>query len=330
MHIACVGNAILDTLVAFAPSDLETYVQDGKLVLPLGEKILVASSQLELGGNAANVSVGLSRLGYQTSLFAEVGDDLLGNFIQQSLAKDQVDTSGMKKSGKTAMDISVNAKVDRVILVDHQMRLNEFELPFDTLDGVYLTSLGNNWQKVYEYVTQARARKDFMLACNPGSVQLKEIDTFLPFLKQIDLLCINVQEAGVLTGMTETLQKGKDREKTRMHIKELCEKLFSLGVKIVVITDGIAGSYAATSEERKILFCPTFSTPIVELTGAGDGFATGFLASYLTTRSLEDGLLSGTANGSSVVEYVGAQMGLLTPEKMEERKKLAETPIETI
>lgn len=330
MHIACLGNAIVDSLLEFSSSDVQTYLREGNLSLPLGAKILVSSSEVALGGNASNVSVGLSRLGYQASLFAEIGDDLFGTYIQQTLASEQVDISGMKRSGKTAMDVSLNAKQDRVIFVDHQSRGNDFHLPFETLDGVYLTSMGNNWQNMYQKVVDARTQKDFVIACNPGSVQLKEVDLFLPFLKDITILVVNVEEAAMLVKSEERFEKGKDKAKTQAYIKELFEKLFAYGPEIVVITDGIQGSYAAKKDDKKIYFCHTFDTPILEKTGAGDGFATGFFASYLKDGSIEEALISGTANGSSVVEYVGAQKGLLTKESIEQRKQLARRPLEVI
>jgi sugar/nucleoside kinase (ribokinase family) len=179
-------------------------------------------------------------------------------------------------------------------------------------------------------VVDARTQKDFVIACNPGSVQLKDVDTFITFLCHLSILVVNVEEAALLAKLDGKLEKGKDKEKTQAYIKEVFEKLFTYGPEIVVITDGIEGSYAAKKDDRKIYFCHTFDTPILEKTGAGDGFATGFLASYLKDSSIEEALISGTANGSSVVEYVGAQKGLLTKEKMEERKQLARRPLEVL
>ena len=330
MHIACVGNAILDALIAFSPADLQEYSTDSALTLPLGDKILISQSELQIGGNAANVSVGLSRLSHQASIFAEIGDDLLGRFIEQSLAQEQVDTKHVVKKGKTALDIVLNAQIDRVILVDHQKRSNEFVLPYESLDGVYLTSLADNWENVYSQACEASKLHPLTIACNPGSVQLKEKERFLPFLPHITILIVNVQEAAQLINHTKKIKKGESEKKTREYIRELFTGLFSLGGSVVVITDGIAGSYAASKEDKKIYFCPTFGTPVVEKTGAGDAYATGFFASFLTGSPMEGRLLSGTANGSSVVEHVGAQRGLLTAEEMIERKKLAKSPVEVL
>lgn len=330
MHVACVGNAIIDALVEFSPDDLQTYVRDGSLALPLGDKILIAQSELQLGGNASNVSVGFSRLGHQSTLFAEIGDDLLGSVIQQTLAQEQVDTKGIVKKGKTALDVSLNAKQDRVILVDHQQRGNIFEIPYERYDAVYLTSLGSHWGDIYTQVCTARAAQKLVVACNPGSVQLKEKERFLPFLKQLDVLILNVEEAALLAGRRVVIKKGESAEKTRELIRSLFEGLFAQGGSLIVITDGTAGSYVAKSGEQQIHFCATFGTPVVEKTGAGDAFAVGFLASFLEGGSREESLLSGTANGSSVVEYIGAQKGLLTVSQMQERKKLAQKPVEVI
>lgn len=330
MHVACVGNAIIDALVEFSPDDLQTYVHDGSLTLPLGDKVLISQSELQLGGNASNVSVGFSRLGHQARLFAEIGDDLLGNVIQQTLAQEQVDTSGVIKKGKTALDVALNARQDRVILVDHQQRSNTFVIPHEELDAVYLTSLGSKWEEIYTDVCAARTERKFVVACNPGSVQLKEKETFFPFLKQLDVLILNVEEAALLIGYEQRVRKGESEEKTREQIHTLFEGLFHAGSSLVVITDGTAGSYAAKSSEQQMYFCTTFGTPVVEKTGAGDAFAAGFLASFLAGGSLEESLLCGTANGSSVVEHIGAQKGLLTVDQMQERKKLAQKPVEVI
>lgn len=316
MHIACVGNAILDILFQFPSGDVSSYVSAGHLQFPLGAKVLIDSYELQLGGNASNVSVGLSRLGYQTSLFAEMGDDLFSEYIHQALRQEQVETSHVVKKGKTSLGISLNAVEDRVILVDHQQRSNEFDLPYETLDGVYVTSLGNNWEKVYTTVLSQCREKGIPVFCNPGSVQLKEKDVFSPFLSDFEVLFVNVEEAGILVDYKIPLKKHQSAKENREIIRELMDGLFEKGVKAVVITDGVEGSYASTKEEGKIYHTPISDLPIVEKTGAGDAFATGFLGTFLESHELKQALPAGTLNAGSVVSKIGAQPGLQTKEQL--------------
>ena len=316
MHIACVGNAILDILFQFPSTDVASYVSNHTLQFPLGAKILIDSYELQLGGNASNVSVGLSRLGYQTSLFAEMGDDLFSEYIGESLKKDQVDITHLVKTGKTSLGISLNAVEDRVILVDHQKRNNDFTLPYESLDGVYLTSLGDNWERVYKTVLTTCSEKNIPVFCNPGSIQLKERNSFVPFLSQINVLFINVEEAGILVDYKVPLKKHKSTKENTKIIHELMEGLFAKGATTVVITDGVEGSYASSKTDSIIYHTPISTLPIVEKTGAGDAFASGFLGSFLETADLKQSLPAGTLNAGSVVSQIGAQPGLQTKEQL--------------
>ena len=90
----------------------------------------------------------------------------------------------------------------------------------------------------------------------------------------------------------------------------------------MVLTDGPDGSYASGSQQAWQL--PIFAGPVIERTGAGDAFGSGFLAALVAGKSLYEAMLWGNANSTSVVQYVGAREGLLTVEGVE--KIIAENP----
>jgi sugar/nucleoside kinase (ribokinase family) len=82
-----------------------------------------------------------------------------------------------------------------------------------------------------------------------------------------------------------------------------------MGPKIVCLTDGKKGAYA--SDGQKIFYSPIKKVKTVDVTGAGDAFASGFLGFYLKGASLKKSLKMGILNSASVVRYIGTTRGLL-------------------
>ena len=93
-------------------------------------------------------------------------------------------------------------------------------------------------------------------------------------------------------------------------VHDLINKLHELGPKIVVVTDGPGGAYA--SDGQNYFKMPLYPDPAppVDRTGAGDAFASTFVAALAKGLSLEDALRWGPINSMSVVQKVGAQAGL--------------------
>ena len=104
-------------------------------------------------------------------------------------------------------------------------------------------------------------------------------------------------------------------DETKNHIPELLEHLRELGPKIVVITDGQKGSYAYDGAKKYYL--NIFDAPIVERTGCGDAFGSGFTAALAYGGDVKEAMRWGNVNASGVIQYVGAQKGLYTREEIE-------------
>src|SRR5690606_34273682 len=102
-------------------------------------------------------------------------------------------------------------------------------------EWAYLTSVGDNFEDFYEDVLVWLNRTDARLVFNPGGRQIAKGEEWLSkYLERTECLLVNREEGEKITGMERTI--GKE--------KELMDRLSSLGAKIVVITDGPAGSYA--------------------------------------------------------------------------------------
>jgi sugar/nucleoside kinase (ribokinase family) len=155
---------------------------------------------------------------------------------------------------------------------------------------------------VGEYVQ----KKDAHLAFNPGSIQLHEgVESFAFLLPLTTVLFINKEEAEIIAG-----EKGT--------VAHLLKRIHAKGVKVVSITCGEMGSYAI-DEHGTIYQKDAVACPVVEKTGAGDAYASGFLASYLHTGNVERSMSWGLHNSASVIGQAGAQSGLLTKKELEER-----------
>lgn len=97
---------------------------------------------------------------------------------------------------------------------------------------------------------------------------------------------------------------------------DIFDALGRSGARMVVITDGSAGSQVF--DGRTVRYFPSYSAPTVDTLGAGDAFASGFVAGLIVDGDIDEALKLGSANASSVVRYFGAKAGLVTMEEARE------------
>ncbi len=130
---------------------------------------------------------------------------------------------------------------------------------------------------------------------NPGGVELTSLEVLKHVLPQVDTLIMNKQEAVSLFGELEPAS--------------LCRAAAEY-VKTAIVTDGPNGAYACDGKD-------SYHQPIsedvvvVDRTGAGDAFASGVVASLAWGDTLEEALILGSNNATSVVQHVGAHKGIL-------------------
>ena len=105
-------------------------------------------------------------------------------------------------------------------------------------------------------------------------------------------------------------------------IPTLLRMIRELGPNIPVITDGPNGAYTVDTDDQA-WFMPMYPDPAppVDRTGAGDSFSSTFTSAIILGKDPSEALSWGPINSMSVVQYIGAQEGLLTREKLEEYLK---------
>lgn len=303
--IVCVGNAKIDTFLTLHETNthLRLIKETNELAIKFGEKIAVEKAEILLGGNAANVAVGTSRLGLETALVAEIGKDEFAQKIISTLSKENVNTEKVlqEEGQQSSFSTIINFKNERTIFSEHVKRDHDFSFENLSTKWVYLTSLGNNWNNAYAKTVNFVKEIKSNLAFNPGTLQIESGKNSIEnVLSATSLLFVNRDEA-------EDLLESPHGQK---NINDLAIGLQKLGPKIVIITDGQNGSFAL-DEKGNMLEKNSLNIQVVEKTGAGDAYSSGFLAALIHDKSIEESMEWGTRNSASVIGKIGGQEGLL-------------------
>lgn len=279
----------------------------------LGAKVPVQIKAMTMGGNGANVSVGMKKLGMDVSFYTYLGTDILSKQIEQELEQNGIEViEDIKRGEKTSLSYILDLSSDRIIFSHHEKRDYGFEKErLSGFESMYLTSIGAEWKEAYLKIAQYVAAQNITLAFSPGSPQLADINEIvLDVVSKSSLLFMNKEEGEKI--LQATGEKSND-------MKELLEKLLQLGPKVVSITDGRNGSFAASDGAYYHIDPFDKNAKGEDKTGAGDSYAAAFLSSYLMGNDLQTCMKWGAVNSNSVMQKVGAQMGLLTKEELEEK-----------
>jgi ribokinase len=314
-NVITVGESTIDAFMTLAHANTDAHLdnENGGLCFRFGEKIDVDRYDFTIGGNATNVAVGISRLGLKATLCTEIGDDEFSLKIRNVLATEHIERVLVRQvKGPSNFSVVINFKGDRTLFVEDVQREHDFQFEDVTADLVYLTSLGNEWKKPYRTALEFIHKNKTQVAFNPGSRQLREGKDFVhEILRQTEMFFLNKEEAELLLYDEATQKHDED------YVKDLMTRIKKYGPKIIVITDGKRGSHAM-DENGKFYKHKIYESEIVERTGAGDGYTSGFIAARLQKLTVPQAMDWGSWNAASVVSKIGAQAGLLTKEQMEE------------
>lgn len=303
LDLLTIGDATIDTFLFIHDAQVNCSLKSDacQLCVNYADKLPVERVARTVAGNAANNAVGSARLGLRTAFVTTLGDDGSGEWILSRLRAERVATDFVKieKKLETNSSIVLSFKGERTIFVYHAPRSYALPARLPSAQFVYYTSVGEHHNRlnadVIRYVKKTGAR----LALNPGTYQLRAGLTALkPVLAVTDCLFVNKQEAARIVG---------DRD----DIRKTLLALRKLGPRVVVVTDGPLGSFVCV-EDGAMYKMGIPATPVVERTGAGDAFATAFVAALARGASVPQAMCDGTMNSSSVIMQVGPQAGLLT------------------
>lgn len=314
-----IGDIVTDAFIRIKDAQVNCNIDHHNCTLSLrfGDKVPYESvEEIRAVGNSANAAVSAARLGVSAALVAHVGKDTHGQNCIDELVKNNVSTTyvGVHEGMSTNYHYVLWYDVDRTILVKHEHYPAAFPMDMVPPKMIYLSSLGDGTEEYHKEITSyVMAHPEVQLVFQPGTFQMKMDPAVLKDIyTHTAIFFCNVEESQRILGTTEN------------KIPELLDGIHALGPKTVVITDGMKGAYASDGIEK--YFMPVYPKDAYERTGAGDAFASTVSVALLKGKSLKEALTWGPVNSMSVVQYVGAQKGLLTLAQLEEY--LADAPMD--
>jgi len=308
MKIIGIGNAIVDVICKVDENFLKSnaLTKSTMKLVDEGEfKKLLSSLKIEetvSGGSVANSIVGLSQLGNNVGFIGKVSDDELGAKYEEGLEKEKVKYFYSKKkeempTGTCLILITPDSERTMCTFLGTAGKINEKDIDVDSVKNSDLLFLeGYLWdegepKKAFEKAIQ-NSNKVAMSLSDLFCVE-RHKPHFLDLVKhKLHITFANEQE---IMSLIDT----KDFD----NVIEFSKKL----KKLIVITRGEKGSIAIKGDE--IVECKVEKNlKIVDLTGAGDLFAAGFLHGHINNLSLKESLNKGTEMSSKIIQKIGARL----------------------
>lgn len=317
--IITVGSATIDCFVDTGEKlfqQITKHMDEAIVAVPFGSKIAIEKMNFLTGGGGTNTAVAFSRLGLKVAYIGKLGGEN-SNKILNELAKEKIDTSLIVKGDSTAFSVILDAKGHERTVLTYKACLDflDFkEINLNKLDAKWMycsSMMGKSYETLIKLIDYAK-KKGIKVAFNPSSYMVKGgYKRLMPVLKNVDALIFNKEEAELLL-------------EEKLEITEIIKKVKSLlggKEKIVVITNGKNGSHCLAD---KYYFIAPHDIKVSEGTGAGDAFASGFVAGIIMKKKMPDCLQMGLADAESVIQKMGAKTGLL---KLTDMKKIiSKTP----
>ena len=309
MKILGIGNAIVDVICKVDDNFIN---QNGltkstmKLIFDENEfKKLLTNLKIEKtvsGGSVANSIVGISQLGDKVGFIGKVSDDNLGTKYEEGLKKENVEYFYTKKkeklpTGTCLILVTPDSERTMCTFLGTAGKINESDVSSDAIKQSEIIFLeGYLWdegepKKAFDKAIN-NAKKVAMSLSDQFCVD-RHKPHFLDLVKnKLDITFANEQEF-------TSLIDAKNFDEVINFSKKLD--------KIIVITRGENGAIAIKGNE--IVECDVQKNlKIVDLTGAGDLFAAGFLHGHVNNLSIKESLQKGTEMSSKVIQQIGARL----------------------
>jgi ribokinase len=316
IDVISIGDIVTDAFIKLQDDQAWTYIDEhGKnvLAMPFGTKVPFESAEVVTAvGNASNAAVSFARLGLNCAFVTNVGGDEEGRQMIHALENEKVDHRFVRVNPdkKSNYHYVLRYGAERTILIKHEEY--DYHWPHFRPDEVpkwlYFSSISEHAIPYHDQVADwLDEHPNVMLAFQPGTFQMEAgAERLKRLYERSQVLILNREEAVVVGGGNHD------------DIHDLINKLHELGPKIVVLTDGPNGAYASDGENRfKMPLYPDPADP-VDRTGAGDSFASTFVAALVKGEDLEGALQWAPINSMSVVQKIGAQAGLVTEKELQE------------
>ena len=308
MRILGIGNAIVDVICKVE----DQYLTDNGLIKSTMRlvdenefKNLLSTLKIEetiSGGSVANSIVGLSQLGNNVGFIGKINNDELGQKYEEGLIKEKVQYFYNKKeeispTGTCLILITPDAERTMVTFLGIAGKISEKDINEEAIKKSEMIFLeGYLWDEgepksAFDKAMSLSKKKAMSLSDQFCVDRHKE--SFLNIVKNdLDITFANEQEVKSLINaknFDEVITFGKELE------------------KLLVITRGSKGSVAIKG--NKIFECESQKNlKIIDLTGAGDLFAAGFLHSYINNDNINECLEKGTEMSVQIIQRIGARL----------------------
>jgi fructokinase len=309
MKILGIGNAIVDVICKvndnfieqnnLAKSTMKLFFDENEF------KNLLTNLKIEKtvsGGSVANSIVGLSQLGDEVGFIGKISDDEFGNKYEEGLKKENVEYFYSKKkeelpTGTCLILITPDSERTMCTFLGTAGKINEDDVDSDVIRKSKIIFLeGYLWD-------EGEPRKAFDKAINSANKVAMSLSDqfcvdrhkphFLDLVKnKLDIAFANEQEV-------TSLIEAKNFEEVINFSKQLN--------KLMIITRGENGALAINGEEVVEIGIQK-NLKVVDLTGAGDLFAAGFLHGYINKLSIKKCLEKGTEMSSKIIQQIGARL----------------------
>lgn len=324
-RVLCIGSSSIDL---FFPTDegeiIETpedLTSQRKIAFEVGGKVLAPEIHTNIGGVAANVSIGLARLSIDSAAYSCLGGDSNGSFCMAVFKSEGVDSSRVKiiKEARTDLSAIIVLPGGERTIIHNRDANKRLEVELEKLEGewIFLSSLNGEWQNNIERILSLvrernKSKKVLRLAYNPGLHNIKDDPAqVIEAIRAAEVLVLNKDETLELA-LHDLSSDNENIQDEQFLLGYLHQK----GAKIVALTDGKRGAWASDGKNIWYQEAPE-NIPLVESTGAGDAFTTGFLAGHLQGCPLDQCLRFGVANSLSVIQQFGTTPGLLFKQGIE-------------
>ena len=265
------------------------------------EESFIKSETDTPGGSAANTIVGLSRLGCSTSIIGKIAEDEDGDLIEYNLAVNGIYTNNLiySENGSTGKCMGfVDRNGDRCLYIDpgvnddiHIGEINPLNIMRCKIMH-YTSFVGDSFKAQIELLE--KLNDSTLLSFDPGMLYVqKGFDELKPILDRTNILLINESELRLLCDNNDA------------SIKELAIGFLDLGIETVVVKQGSSGVFAIDNHEE--CHVDVFECDVVDTTGAGDSFNSGFLFSVLKGYDLEKSCKIGNWVASKSIEGFGME-----------------------
>jgi fructokinase len=309
MKILGIGNAIVDVICKvddnfiiknnLTKSTMKLFFDENEF------KNLLTDLKIEKtisGGSVANSIVGLSQLGDKAGFIGKISDDEFGTKYEEGLKKESVEYFYTKKreelpTGTCLILITPDSERTMCTFLGTAGKINEDDISSNAIKNSEIIFLeGYLWD-------EGEPKKAFNKAINNANKVAMSLSDlfcvdrhkphFLNLVKnKLDIIFANEQE---ITSLIEA----KDFNEVINFSKQL--------KKLIVVTRGEKGAVAIQGEEI-IETGIKQNLKILDLTGAGDLFAAGFLHGYINKLSIKESLENGTEMSSKIIQQIGARL----------------------